>query len=89
MFDEASGVVLVSNDRARAMARVAQHYDDLFGGAPALAQLRDDYAMHDVVVPDAGRRKALKRFFSGPAGRRHRRDPLTQLPTPTTGRTSR
>jgi nitric oxide reductase subunit B len=88
-FDEASGVVLVSNDRARAMARVAQHYDDLFGGAPALAQLRDDYAMHDVVVPDAGRREALTRFFFWTSWASQRRDPLTRLPTPTTGHTSR
>jgi nitric oxide reductase subunit B len=62
-FDEGSGVVVVSNDRARAIALVAKHYDDLFGGAPALAQLRDDYAMHDVVVPDAARRQALTQFF--------------------------
>ena len=62
-FDDASGVVVISNDRARAIARVAQHYDDLFGGAPALGQLRDDYAMHDVVVPDAARRQALTQFF--------------------------
>jgi nitric oxide reductase subunit B len=62
-FDEASQVVVVSNERAQAITRVAKHYDDLFGGAPALAQLRDDYAMHDVVVPDAERRRALTQFF--------------------------
>jgi nitric oxide reductase subunit B len=62
-FDPAAGVVTVSTDRAEAMALVARHYDGLFGGAPALRQLRDDYAMHDVVVPDAGRRVALTHFF--------------------------
>jgi len=51
--------VLVSSDRAEAIAGVARHYDDLFGGAPAMAQLRDDYAMQDVVVPDPARRIAL------------------------------
>src|SRR4030095_2267170 len=53
----------MSNDRAEAIARVARHYDDLFGGSPALRQLRDDYAMQDVVVPDAARRTALTQFF--------------------------
>ena len=62
-YDAASGVVTVSIDRAEAIARVARHYDDLFGGAPALQQLRDDYAMHDVVVPDARRRALLPQFF--------------------------
>ena len=55
-YDPASGVVTISADRAEAIARVAQHYDDLFGGAPALQALRDDYAMQDVVVPDPVRR---------------------------------
>ena len=62
-FDAASGVVKISADRAEAIGRVARHYDDLFGGAPALARLRDDYAMHDVVVPDGARRAALTQFF--------------------------
>jgi nitric oxide reductase subunit B len=62
-FDVASGTVTISRDRAEAIALVARHYDDLFGGAPALQQLRDDYAMHDVVVPDAARRQALTQFF--------------------------
>ena len=62
-FDADTGTVTISNDRAEAIARVAQHYDGLFGGAPGLQQLRDDYAMHDVVVPDAARRKALTQFF--------------------------
>jgi nitric oxide reductase subunit B len=62
-FDASTGVATISPDRAEAIARVARHYDDLFGGAAALDQLRDDYAMHDVVVPDAGRRATLTQFF--------------------------
>ena len=62
-FDAGTGVATISPDRAEAIAGVARHYDDLFGGAPALDQLRDDYAMHDVVVPDAGRRATLTQFF--------------------------
>ena len=62
-YDDATGVVTISADRAVAIASVAWHYDDLFGGAPELQQLRNDYAMHDVVVRDAARRAALTRFF--------------------------
>ena len=62
-FDASSGTVTVSADRAEAMAVAAAHYSDLFGGSAALRQLRDDYAMHDVVVPDPARREALTRFF--------------------------
>ena len=62
-YDETTGVLTISADRAVAIAGVAWHYDGLFGGAPELQQLRDDYAMHDVVVPDATRRAALTRFF--------------------------
>lgn len=62
-FDEATGVITISPARAEALASVASHYDGLFGGRPDLAQLRDDYAMHDVVVPDAERRQLMTKFF--------------------------
>jgi nitric oxide reductase subunit B len=62
-FDPASGVVTISAARAAAIAEVAQHYDGLFGGAPALSTLREAYAMQDVVVPDDGRRAQLTKFF--------------------------
>ncbi|MFP5379476.1 MAG: nitric-oxide reductase large subunit, partial [Vicinamibacteria bacterium] len=62
-FDPATGTVTVSEDRAEAIARTAAHYDGLYGGAPAQATLRESYAMHDVVVPDAARRQALTAFF--------------------------
>jgi nitric oxide reductase subunit B len=62
-FDAANGVVTISPLRAQALATVAAHYDGLFGGRADLAQLRDDYAMHDVVVPDAERRQLLTKFF--------------------------
>ena len=62
-FEQVSGVLVISTDRAEAISRVARHYDDLFGGAPAMRQLRNDYAMQDVVVPDPARRVALTQFF--------------------------
>jgi len=62
-FDAARAVVVVSAARGEAIRETARHYDQLFGGAPSLAGLRDDYAMQDVVVPDAARRELLTRFF--------------------------
>jgi nitric oxide reductase subunit B len=62
-FDAGSRAVTISADRAAAIAGVARHYDGLFGGAPALAPLREAYAMQDTAVPDGARRAALTRFF--------------------------
>lgn len=62
-FDEATGTITISRDRADAIRLVAAHYDGLYGGAPALAGLREAYAMQEVVVPDAARRQALTAFF--------------------------
>jgi nitric oxide reductase subunit B len=62
-YEASTGAVVISGDRAAAIAQVARHYDDLFGGAPALQQLREAYAMQDVVVPDPQRRVALTQFF--------------------------
>ncbi|MFB3855419.1 MAG: cbb3-type cytochrome c oxidase subunit I, partial [Vicinamibacterales bacterium] len=62
-FDRVTGTVTVSADRAEAIRLTAAHYDGLFGGDPALAALRESYAMQEVTVPDSGRREALTSFF--------------------------
>ncbi len=62
-YDRKTGAVTISADRREAIARTARHYDDLFGGAPALARLREDYAMQNVTIPDAERRQKLTAFF--------------------------
>ena len=62
-FDPATGTITISSDRAEALRSVAAHYDGLFGGEPALAELREAYAMQEVVVPDATRRQKLTSFF--------------------------
>ena len=62
-FDAKSNRVTVSPLRARAIADVASHYDALFGDAPALDSLREQYAMGDGLVPNAAQRKALSAFF--------------------------
>ena len=51
-LDAATGTIIVSADRAAAIAQVAAHYDGLFGDDPALRELREAYAMRDGTVPD-------------------------------------
>ncbi len=62
-YDPESGRVLVSADRRTAIRQVARHYDGLYGSDPALAKLRDQYAMMDGTLPEAADRKALAAFF--------------------------
>jgi nitric oxide reductase subunit B len=62
-YDAETGTLTLSSDRVQAVHRVAAHYDALFGGNPALADLREDYAMREVTVPDAARRANLMHFF--------------------------
>ena len=62
-FDAATGTLTLSADRADVVREVAGHYDDLFGSAAALEDLREAYAMPKAAVPDSERRKALTAFF--------------------------
>ncbi len=62
-YDAATGTITVSPQRAAAIAQVAQHYSDVFGDAPALDGLREQYAMGDNVLPRAEDRKSLTAFF--------------------------
>ena len=62
-YDEDTGVITVSADRARAIEAVQSHYTALFGDDPALHQLREDYAMPSNVIPDAERREAFTAFI--------------------------
>jgi nitric oxide reductase subunit B len=62
-YDESSETLTISEDRREAMAQVADHYDALFGGASRLSGLRESYAMREVTVPDAERRRDLVAFF--------------------------
>lgn len=62
-YDEASGDVRVTAERAQAIRAVAAHYEGLFGNDPALDKLRDQYAMTADALPEAGQRQALTAFF--------------------------
>ncbi len=62
-YDEASGTVTVSADRARAMEQVAAHYDGVFGDDPEFQELREDYALQENPLPDPQRRARMADFF--------------------------
>lgn len=62
-YDEASGAITVSPERARAIREVAQHFEGLFGTEPSLAALREQYAMSDGALPVRSDRQALAAFF--------------------------
>jgi nitric oxide reductase subunit B len=62
-YDQTAGTVTVSPERAQAIREVARHFDDLFGSAPELAKLRDQYAMTDGTLPVKADREALTAFF--------------------------
>ncbi|MCP4410970.1 MAG: nitric-oxide reductase large subunit [Gammaproteobacteria bacterium] len=62
-YNADSDIVTLSARRIKAIKLTATHYDDLFGGAPALHQTRVNYAMKEVTMPDAERRARLTEFF--------------------------
>jgi nitric oxide reductase subunit B len=62
-FDHATGVVTISDDRLAAIRETGAHYTALFGGDSSLDQLREDYAMQSVVIPDPRRLEKLNAFF--------------------------
>ncbi|WP_257548071.1 nitric-oxide reductase large subunit [Sphingopyxis sp. DBS4] len=62
-LDPATGIVTVSDRRARAIALVAAHYEGLYGNDPALHEMRDNYAMKEDTLPSAEKRQKLTDFF--------------------------
>ncbi len=62
-YDAATGRLVVSPLRAEAITAVSAHYAALFGHDPALAKLRDAYAIPADSIRDPQRQKALNAFF--------------------------
>jgi nitric oxide reductase subunit B len=62
-YDTLDKTITVSTDRGLAIQAVEKHYDDLFGSEPALAKLREQYAMTDGMMPAKEDRHALAAFF--------------------------
>ena len=62
-YDAATRSVLVDDERAIAIANVSAHYQSLLGNDPATATLRENYAMKNNTVADAGHRRAMTAFY--------------------------
>lgn len=62
-YDAESGTLTVSDTRAQAMAATAAHYQALFSDDPALASLRESYAVQDDALPKADERRDMTSFF--------------------------
>jgi len=62
-FDAYGDRLVISADRAAAMHDVGQHYAALFGDDPALAGLRDAYAMPANTIKSPDRQRLLNAFF--------------------------
>lgn len=58
-----TGVLVVSERRAKAIQKTAHHYFKLFGNDPSLKALREDYAMMNNTLPSVERRHKLNDFF--------------------------
>ncbi len=62
-YDAETGDLVVSADRAQAIAAVGAHYAALFGDDPSLAKLRDAYAIPARSIQDPDRQRKLNAFF--------------------------
>ncbi|MDC0747140.1 nitric-oxide reductase large subunit [Polyangium mundeleinium] len=62
-YDAASGALTVSPLRARAIEAVSKHYTAVFGTDPAMAELRDAYAIPAATLKDPERQRLMNAFF--------------------------
>ncbi|TKC98061.1 nitric-oxide reductase large subunit [Polyangium fumosum] len=62
-YDAASGALTVSPLRARAIEAVSKHYTGVFGTDPAMAELRDAYAIPAATLKDPERQRLMNAFF--------------------------
>jgi nitric oxide reductase subunit B len=62
-YDAATGAIIVSDDRAQAIAAVTKHYEVLFSADPSMNVLRDQYAIPPNSLKDPVRRNQIAAFF--------------------------
>ena len=62
-YDAATGVITVTEARARAIAAVAQHYEALFSSDPAMQPLRSQYGIPETTLGSDAERRQLSAFF--------------------------
>src|SRR3546814_20356185 len=58
-YDPATGALVISDERAQAIAQVAAHYMSVFSNDPATADLREAYALREDPVPDMEHRRMM------------------------------
>jgi nitric oxide reductase subunit B len=62
-YNEQTGTVTVTPERAQAIREVAAHYEALYGNDQSLAKLREQYAMREDALADPQDRRDLTAFF--------------------------
>jgi nitric oxide reductase subunit B len=62
-YNAATSELVISEDRAAAIEAVGAHYASLFGDDPALAKLRESYAIPPLTIKDASRQRMMNAFF--------------------------
>ncbi|HEX2977025.1 MAG TPA: nitric-oxide reductase large subunit [Bacteroidales bacterium] len=62
-YDELSGNIIISGDRAYAFAANSEYYTKLFTNDPQMRELRDNYSIPENSIKDPGRMKQLTCFF--------------------------
>src|SRR5579885_1551534 len=62
-YDERTGTLTLSAERAQAVKAVFAHYAGLFGDDPSLARLRDAYAIPTRAIRDPDRMGKMNAFF--------------------------
>ena len=62
-YDGSGDVIVISDERARAIDVVSAHYDSVFSDDPASAHLRETYALRENPIPDAEHRRLMSGFF--------------------------
>src|SRR5688572_16242034 len=62
-YDPQTGVITISDDRAKAIAEVGGHYTALFSSDPALSKLREQYAIPEQSLRTVAHREQLGAFF--------------------------
>jgi nitric oxide reductase subunit B len=62
-YDAQSGILTISNERAMALKKTAEHYLALFGNDTSMNDLRDSYALQENALPELKRRQDLTSFF--------------------------
>ncbi|PKL94788.1 MAG: nitric oxide reductase large subunit, partial [Gammaproteobacteria bacterium HGW-Gammaproteobacteria-8] len=62
-YEADSDRIVISADRAEAMAQVHAHYRELFGNGTELESLREQYAIANDAIPSVEHRELMPAFF--------------------------